>query len=221
MIELRGVSKRYIGRNFEVPALHDLTLTITDGEYVSIIGRSGSGKSTLMKIIGLLDFDYEGSYRWQGADVRGAGDAVISAARRGIGYIFQDFQLVQRYSVRRNLELAMVIRHGAFSPAEIADALDAVGLGGKAGSFPDELSGGQKQRVAIARAMLGHPRLIVADEPTGALDASTAATIMGLLADIHVRQGCTLLVVTHDEQVAAGAARTVERLITIHGVVGV
>ncbi|MFZ1410088.1 MAG: ABC transporter ATP-binding protein [Micropruina sp.] len=210
MISLNGVDKTYRGRNFEVAALRSLSLAVPQGQYLSVVGKSGSGKSSLMKIIGLLDFDYEGVYELSGRSLRGVGDQALSQARRRIGYVFQDFQLVSRFTVRRNLEIASVIRHGSVDAAQVTQGLEDVGLADKALSYPDELSGGQKQRVAIARAMLGGPDLLIADEPTGALDGATASAILDLLADIHQRHDCSILVVTHDDEVAAAAERTVE-----------
>lgn len=210
MIQLTEVGKRYVGRNFEVTALRSLTLTIPAGQYVCVVGKSGSGKSTLMKIMGLLDFDHTGSYALGGKVYTDANDATVSQARRRIGYVFQDFQLVQRHTVRRNLEMAMAIRTGAPDPDAVDACLAEVGLSDKGLSYPDELSGGQKQRVAIARAVLGDPDLIIADEPTGGLDTQTAGTIMDLLRDVHERHGCALALVTHDPELAARAPRSIE-----------
>ena len=210
MLVLEEVHKRYVGRNFDVVALEDLSLTIPAGQYVSVVGKSGSGKSTLMKIMGLLDFDYRGRFRFAGTDHRGAGDRVVSLARRRIRYVFQDFQLIPRFTVRRNLELAMQIRMGRCEPEQVEHLLAEVGLPDKAESYPAELSGGQKQRVAIARAVLGSPDVLIADEPTGALDEATAASILGLLGGVAEQQGCALVVVTHDPDVAAAAHRTIE-----------
>ena len=210
MLALTDVDKTYRGRNFAVHALRLLSLEVPKGQYLSVVGKSGSGKSSLMKIIGLLDFDYEGDYRLAGRTLRGAADGDLSVARRRIGYVFQDFQLVPRYTVRRNLELASVIRYGQVDHDQVDQGLADVGLADKAHSYPGELSGGQKQRVAIARAMLGGPDLLIADEPTGALDGATAASILDLLDEIHDRHACSILVVTHDDEVAAAADRTVE-----------
>lgn len=210
MIDLVGIEKVYRGRNFAVTALHSLDLSIPRGQFVSIVGRSGSGKSSLMKILGLLDFDYGGTYRLDATDYRGAGDRQVSAARRKVGYVFQDFQLIARYTVARNLELAGVIRTGTHDPARVLACLADVGLADKAASYPDELSGGQKQRVAIARAILARPHLVIADEPTGALDATTAQDIVALLRRVHSELGCAVVLVTHDLEIAAAADRTVE-----------
>lgn len=210
MIKLTEVGKRYSGRNFDVVALAGVSLTIPSGQYVSVVGKSGSGKSTLMKIMGLLDFDHSGSYQFLGEEFRGAADGTVSRARRRIGYVFQDFQLVSRYTVQRNLEIAMVIRTGGFDRDAILSALEEVGLADKALSYPSELSGGQKQRVAIARSLLGRPDLIIADEPTGALDERTSDSIMGLLDEVHARHGCGIVLVTHDPDVAQRAERTIE-----------
>jgi len=210
MIALRDVTKTYRGRNFEVHALRSVSLDVPPGQYLSVVGKSGSGKSSLMKIIGLLDFDYSGDYRLAGRTVRGANDQELSRTRRRVGYVFQDFQLIPRFTVKRNLEIASVIRGYGADQSRISEALASVDLDDKALSYPDELSGGQKQRVAIARAMLGEPGLLIADEPTGALDAATAASILDLLGSIHEHHACSILVVTHDREVAAAAERTVE-----------
>lgn len=210
MIDLVGIEKVYRGRNFEVTALRSVNLTIPAGQFVSVVGRSGSGKSSLLKILGLLDFDYRGEYLLDSTDYRGARDVRISAARRRVGYVFQDFQLISRYTVARNLELAGVIRTRAHDPARVIDCLADVGLADKAASYPDELSGGQKQRVAIARAILARPDLVIADEPTGALDAATAADIVALIRRVHTDLGCAVVLVTHDREIAAAADRTVE-----------
>ncbi|MCB0910790.1 MAG: ABC transporter ATP-binding protein [Propionibacteriaceae bacterium] len=210
MIDLVGIEKVYRGRNFEVTALRSVDLTIPRGQFVSVVGRSGSGKSSLMKILGLLDFDYRGEYLLDSTAYRGAGDARISTARRRVGYVFQDFQLIPRYTVARNLELAGAIRAGTHDPALALACLADVGLADKATSYPDELSGGQQQRVAIARAVLARPDLIIADEPTGALDATTAQDIVALLRRVHSDLGCAVVLVTHDQEIAAAADRTVE-----------
>ena len=210
MIEIRNLEKTYAGRSFEVKALRGVDLSVGKGEYLSVIGKSGSGKSSLLKILGLLDFDYEGEYRFFDVSYRDADDRTVSAARRRVGYVFQDFQLIARHSVRRNLELAAVIRGGQLRGDEVEHALERVGLIDKVTSYPDELSGGQKQRVAIARALLGKPDLLIADEPTGSLDSATASGVMELIGEIAQEQGCSVIVVTHDLEVAERASRTIE-----------
>jgi putative ABC transport system ATP-binding protein len=210
LIHLQNIGKVYRGRNFEVRALQGVNLDVPPGQFLSIIGKSGSGKSSLLKIIGLLDLDYNGLYRFDDADYRTETDAVVTRARKRIGYIFQDFQLVGRYTILKNLQVAGVLREGAVQSDEILEYLDRVGLADKASSYPDELSGGQKQRAAIARALIGRPRLIIADEPTGSLDSATAGEVLRLLEDVYLTLGCTLLLVTHDREIADHAERTIE-----------
>lgn len=210
MIHLKEVSRCYRGRNFQVDALRGVNLEIPSDQYLSVIGKSGSGKSTLLKILGLLDFDYEGIYTFLDQNLRDASDSVVSKARRNIGYVFQDFRLIARYTIKRNLEIASTIRMGSCDTEVIEHFLEEVGLADKAYSYPDELSGGQKQRAAIARAVLCSPELVIADEPTGALDRHTSDLILDLMSRLHDELKCTIIVVTHDMEVASRAARTIE-----------
>ena len=210
MIHLKVVSRCYRGRNFQVDALRGVNLEIPSNQYLSVIGKSGSGKSTLLKILGLLDFDYEGIYTFLDQNLRDASDSVVSKARRNIGYVFQDFRLIARYTIKRNLEIASTIRMGSCDTEVIEHFLEEVGLADKAYSYPDELSGGQKQRAAIARAVLCSPELVIADEPTGALDRHTSDLILDLMSRLHDELKCTIIVVTHDMEVASRAARTIE-----------
>jgi len=216
MMELSRVSKVYQGRNFEVEALRDVNLTIPEGQFISVVGKSGSGKSSLLKILGLLDSNFTGQYLLSGRQLRGAKDSVVARARRQIGYVFQDFQLIGRYTVRKNLEIASAVRQGVPQQDEVEACLDWVGLADKGASYPDELSGGQKQRAAVARAVIGRPQLIIADEPTGSLDTATARQVLGLLRMVHADLQCTLVLVTHDMDIALVADRVV---LLVEGVV--
>lgn len=209
MIVANDLRKSYRGRNFEITALRGLSFEISANEAVYVTGRSGCGKSSLLKIVGLLDFDYEGTCLVNGQDLREANDAEVSEARRGIGFVFQDFRLIPRLTVRANLETASAVKTGTVRSSEVQACLERVGLGDRGSSFPDELSGGQKQRVAIARSIIGRPKIIIADEPTGALDATTAQQIVDLLHDVQADLGCALMVVTHDEELASRATRRI------------
>jgi putative ABC transport system ATP-binding protein len=213
IIELADVTKTYIMGKTRVDALRGVSLTVTAGEYVAIIGASGSGKSTLMNIIGLLDRPTTGSYRIRGTEAsKLSKNRMADLRNREIGFIFQRSNLLARTSARRQVELPLF--YAGVPSREAARrataALERVGLGDRTHHKPDELSGGQQQRVAIARALVNEPSLLLADEPTGALDSKTGADILALFSELH-RQGITLIVVTHDMNVA----RQAERIITI------
>ena len=206
MISLKNVSKKYKGRNFELTALKDIDINIAESEFVAIVGKSGSGKSTLIKIIGLLDNDFQGEYSFNGESIRDCNDNKLTLMRRSIGFIFQDFQLISRYNVYKNVELSYAIKYKKVDKKRILETIKSVGLIDKTNSYPDELSGGQKQRVSIARALVTDPQLIIADEPTGALDESTAQEILNIIMDINKR-GTTVIFVTHDNDIAKKAHR--------------
>ena len=201
MIKLKNINKKYIGKNFDLVALNNINLEIKQSEFVSIIGKSGSGKSTLVKIIGLLDNNFKGEYKFNNISVINMKDNLLTSMRQDIGFIFQDFQLIPRYTVYKNVELSYVIKYNEINEKKILDAIDSVGLIDKINSYPDELSGGQKQRVCIARALVTNPKLIIADEPTGSLDESTTNEILELILNIN-KNGTTLLLVTHDNDIA-------------------
>lgn len=213
VIEISEMTKSYQMGEMAVHALRGVSLTIRSGEYVAIIGASGSGKSTLMNMIGLLDRPSTGSYHLRGTEVSQMSKAELAAVRnREIGFIFQRFHLLPRTSAQRQVELPLFY---AGVPARSAtkmaiEALTRVGLGERAHHRPDELSGGQQQRVAIARALVNRPSLLLADEPTGALDSKTSEEVMRIFKQLH-EQGMTLVVVTHDMDVAKRA----ERIVTI------
>lgn len=211
VIEISEMSKTYQMGGTAVHALRSVSLTINSGEYVAIIGASGSGKSTLMNMIGLLDRPTSGSYRLRSTEVSQMSKAELATVRnREIGFIFQRFHLLPRTSAQRQVELPLFYAGvPARSAAKMAlEALTRVGLGERAHHRPDELSGGQQQRVAIARALVNRPSLLLADEPTGALDSKTGEDVLRIFKQLH-DQGMTIVVVTHDMSVAKRAERTV------------
>ena len=209
LIEARDLTKVYAMGDQAVHALAGVSLDIEAGEFVAIMGASGSGKSTLMNILGCLDRPTSGEYRLAGEPVQSlAPDALASVRNRRIGFVFQQFNLLPRTSALENVELPMV--YAGVPTAERHQrarvALQRVGLGERSGHTPAELSGGQQQRVAIARALVNQPQLILADEPTGALDTHTSEDIMRLLTELN-GQGITVVLVTHEHDVAAWARR--------------
>ena len=210
IIEMRGIVKRYyIGKPNELEILHGIDLTVRPGEFVAIVGESGSGKSTLMNIIGVLDRPTQGSYVLDGVDVSKAKDSALSDIRnRKIGFVFQTFNLIGRTSAQKNVELPLLYaRVPARQRAKRAkELLEQVGMSERATHEPNELSGGQKQRVAIARALANEPALLLADEPTGALDSATSRTVMDIFHDLH-RQGMTIVLITHSQQLAEECQR--------------
>lgn len=211
MIELLHISKTYRQGTQSVHALRDVSFSVQSGEFVAVIGASGSGKSTLMNIVGCLDEPTEGQYSLFGIPVEQLRGPRLAAVRnREIGFVFQHFNLVHGMSVLKNVELPLVFR--GESPAvrreKAEHALRLVGLEKRMEHVPSQLSGGQQQRVAIARALVGQPRIILADEPTGNLDAPAAAGVMELLEGIH-QEGRTVVLITHDPVVAARAGRIV------------
>ena len=210
IIEMHGIVKRYyIGKPNELEILHGIDLTVYQGEFVAIVGESGSGKSTLMNIVGVLDKPTEGSYVLDGVDVSKAKDSALSDIRnRKIGFVFQTFNLIGRTSAQKNVELPLLYaRVPARQRAKRAkELLEQVGMSERATHEPNELSGGQKQRVAIARALANEPALLLADEPTGALDSATSRTVMDIFHDLH-RQGMTIVLITHSQQLAEECQR--------------
>jgi putative ABC transport system ATP-binding protein len=211
LIEARELVKTYTMGDQTVHALRGVSLDIAEGEFVAIMGASGSGKSTLMNILGCLDLPTTGQYRLAGENVEGMqGDQLASIRNRRIGFVFQQFNLLPRTSALENVELPMVYA-GIKSEQrreKAKAALTRVGLGERMDHTPAELSGGQQQRVAIARALVNNPQLILADEPTGALDSQTSEDIMKLLTELN-QQGMTVVLVTHEHDVAAWARRRI------------
>lgn len=211
LIEIVDLTKVYKMGTVEVHALRGVSLTIHAGEYVAIVGASGSGKSTLMNMIGLLDRPTGGVYRIRGQESQKLGKKALADLRnREIGFVFQRFNLLARAPAMRQVELPLFYAGvGARKSRQMAqEALTKVGLGERTHHRPEELSGGQQQRVAIARAIVNQPGLLLADEPTGALDTRTGEEILGLFESLH-SQGLTLVVVTHDPDVAGRAHRVV------------
>lgn len=215
VIDLKNIVKKfYVGKPNELEILHGISLQVQRGEFVSVVGQSGSGKSTLMNIIGILDRPTSGEYYLDGLDIQTAKDTELSHIRnRKIGFVFQTYNLVARTNALRNVELPMlyagVPRKERRERAEYY--LEIVGMKDRMLHKPDELSGGQKQRVAIARAMANHPSIILADEPTGALDSKTGRTVMDLFHQFHEEQGKTIVLITHSNELA----EETERIITI------
>ena len=212
LIELHGLTKTYGTGDAAFQALKGIDLTIRTGEFVAIMGPSGSGKSTLMNVLGCLDTATTGSYHYQGIAVEGLDNDQRSMLRRyALGFIFQGFNLLGRTSSLENVELPLLYRGISRQErhARATAALESVGLPDKLRSTPAELSGGQQQRVAIARAIVTEPTTLFADEPTGNLDSVTTRDIMELLARLNADHGITVLMVTHDDHVAATASRRV------------
>ena len=211
LIRMRGIVKRfYVGQPNELEILHGIDLDVNEGEFVSIVGASGSGKSTLMNMIGVLDRPTEGTYWLDGTDVEDALDDELSQIRnRKIGFVFQNFNLISRTNALRNVELPMMYaglpQKKRTQRAE--ELLDLVGMADRMEHQPNELSGGQKQRVAIARAMANDPAIILADEPTGALDSKTGRMVMDLFHRLNREQGKTIVLITHNQELAAETGR--------------
>ena len=210
MIQLQGLSKTYVRPDGGVVrALDDVWLTIERGDFVAVVGASGSGKSTLLNILGLLDVPTEGRYVLNGADAAQLSAREMARLRnRKIGFVFQAFHLLARTSALENVELPLLYSHGDLPDGAGAAALARVGLADRMSHTPAELSGGQQQRVAIARALVNDPDLILADEPTGNLDAQSANEVMALLHTLS-GESRTILLVTHDAALAAQCRRTV------------
>ena len=216
LIQMEGIVKRfYIGHPNELEILHGIDLTVQEGEFLAIVGESGSGKSTMMNIIGALDKPTEGSYILDGVDMTAARDNELSALRcKKIGFVFQTFNLIARVSALKKVELPMLFAGvpAARRAARAKELLELVGMGDRMNHQPSELSGGQKQRVAIARAMANDPAVLLADEPTGALDSATGRVVMDIFHKLHREQGKTILLITHSQELAAECERIVTLL---------
>lgn len=212
MITIEQMTKVYTMGEIEVHALRGVNLTINSGEFIAIMGPSGSGKSTLMNMIGCLDTPSSGRYALDGIEVASLNDNDLSAVRaRKLGFVFQQYMLLPRQSALANVEMPMLYRGiSAQERARRAQvALELVGMGNRLDHRPNELSGGQQQRVAIARALAGSPSVILADEPTGALDSTTSEEIMHMLQQLNREQNLTIIIVTHESDIAAYADRIV------------
>src|ERR1700704_2417914 len=209
-IQIVNVSKTYHMGAIEVTALNGVSLEIGDGELIAIMGPSGSGKSTLMNILGCLDVPSSGHYRLDGEEVGRLKDDQLALVRsKKIGFVFQQFNLLARTPAVEQVELPMVYAGVRDRRARALAALDAVGLADRAHHKPTELSGGQQQRVAIARALVNEPSIILADEPTGALDTTTSAEIMAIFQRLNREQGLTVVFVTHEAEIAYHTRRIV------------
>ena len=216
VIEMRDIVKTYyIGTPNELEVLHGISLDIREGEFVSIVGASGSGKSTLMNIIGALDHQTSGEYTLDGVPMAEMSSRKLSQIRnRKIGFVFQTFNLIPRCTAQANVELPML--YAGISKRERSkrakELLEMVEMSERSRHMPNELSGGQKQRVAIARAMANDPAIILADEPTGALDSNTGRLVMDIFHELHEKQGKTIVLITHNNELD----EETERIITIH-----
>ena len=212
LIDIRDLYKIYNeGKESEVRALDGVTLQIDKGEFVAIVGQSGSGKSTLMNVLGCLDIPTYGEYYLEGTDVTGLSDKQLAHIRnKEIGFIFQGYNLIQELDALENVTLPLIYKGvSVFDREDIAmEALERVGMADRAHHRPSEMSGGQQQRVAIARAIATKPPIIMADEPTGALDSKTGRHVLEILRDLY-RGGTTILLITHDDGIAATARREV------------
>jgi len=212
VIDAKNLTKIYSMGEVEVNALNGLDMQVKHGEVVSIMGPSGSGKSTLMNILGCLDKPTDGEYFLDGENVAGMTDNQLADIRnRKVGFIFQSFNLLPRSSALTNVELPLRYRStNGFDRKELAKkSLEAVGLGDRLNHRPSELSGGQQQRVAIARALVNDPAIVMADEPTGNLDSKSGTEIMELLLGLNKKLGTTLIIVTHDPEIARHAGRII------------
>ena len=213
LISMRGIRKSfYIGQPNELEILHGIDLDVYPGEFVAVVGESGSGKSTLMNIIGVLDRPTKGSYLLDGVNVHEAADDELARIRnQKIGFVFQTYNLIARQSALKNVEIPML--YAGVKPAErtrrAKEWLERVGMGDRYKHQPNELSGGQKQRVAIARAMVNEPALILADEPTGALDSETSRLVMDIFHDMHEKYNKTIVLITHNPALAEECQRVI------------
>jgi putative ABC transport system ATP-binding protein len=210
VIHIQGLHKTYALDGVQVHALRGIDLTLKRGEYLTIMGPSGSGKSTLMNIIGCLDVPDEGSYWLNGQDVtKMDSDALAQIRNRELGFVFQNFNLLARTSALENVETPLI--YAGVSKHErrrrAIEILQRLGLGERLNHLPNQLSGGQQQRVAIARALVTHPSLLLADEPTGNMDTATSAELLALLAQLNQDEGLTIVLITHEPDVAARAQR--------------
>ncbi|MDD6109920.1 MAG: ABC transporter ATP-binding protein [Ruminococcus sp.] len=213
MLKLEHIEKAYQQGKNTIPVLHDITFHVAHGEFVAIMGPSGSGKSTLMNLIGLLDTPTSGSYFFDGTEVSRCSENMLSQIRNEkIGFVFQNFNLLPRQSALENAALPLL--YAGVKPKVRREraraALEKVGLSDRVSFLPTQLSGGQKQRVAIARAMINHPKLLLADEPTGALDTASGEQVMELFHELH-KTGVTIVMITHELEIAQHA----ERILTI------
>lgn len=212
ILEMHHIYKDYYPGNIVVPVLKDVNLNVEGGEYLAIMGPSGSGKSTLMNIIGCLDKPTKGDFKLDGLDILNLSENALADVRlKKLGFVFQNFQLLPRQTAVENVALPLI--YAGVGKRErlkrAAAALDKVGLSDRINFVPNQLSGGQKQRVAIARAMVNQPKILLADEPTGALDSKSSAQVMDLFTTLN-QEGVTVIMITHDSHVAGFAKRRVD-----------
>jgi putative ABC transport system ATP-binding protein len=214
MIKLTDISKAFIRNKIETPALRDVDLEITKGEFVAITGPSGCGKSTLLNVLGIMDAPTSGQYLLDGVDVYNNSEKqLVELRNRDIGFVFQSFNLLDSRTVFENVELPLIYRKTpkAERRARVTEVLERLGLGATVDFHPTELSGGEQQRVAVARALVGDPKLILADEPTGNLDSKAGEMVLSLLKTLNER-GATILMVTHSNDYAKRAHRVINML---------
>ena len=212
MVHLEGITKIYDLGDVQVEALRDVSFSVAEGEFLSIMGASGSGKSTLMNILGCLDTPTRGRYFLEGFDVSGLSrDELADIRKHKIGFVFQGFNLLPRMTALENVQLPMLYNGvpPSLREGKAMEALEMVGLGDRAQHQPQQLSGGQQQRVAIARALVNDASIILADEPTGNLDSRTGRDIMGLFTELNEKLGRTIIQVTHEAEMAAYGKRTI------------
>ena len=211
ILEMHHIYKDYYPGNIVVPVLKDVNLNVEAGEYLAIMGPSGSGKSTLMNIIGCLDKPTKGDFKLDGLDILNLSENALDVRLKKLGFVFQNFQLLPRQTAVENVALPLI--YAGVGKRErlkrAAAALDKVGLSDRINFVPNQLSGGQKQRVAIARAMVNQPKILLADEPTGALDSKSSAQVMDLFTTLN-QEGVTVIMITHDSHVAGFAKRRVD-----------
>ncbi len=214
ILSMKNISKSYIMGSEELEVLHNVNMSVEPGEFLSILGPSGSGKSTMMNIIGCLDVPTSGTYHLSGNDINQLNEIELAKVRnKEIGFVFQSFHLLPRMTALQNVELPLIYSGLSRSRRQKLpeDILVRVGLGDKMGNLPNQLSGGQQQRVAIARALVTQPTILLADEPTGALDQKTGVQVMELFEEIN-RDGKTIIMITHDTGIAQRAKRVVNIL---------
>lgn len=214
IIEMTDINKGYLLGEEKVPVLKDISFSVAEGEYVAILGPSGSGKTTLMNIIGCMDVSDSGTYYLDGLPIHETNEEDLTEVRnQKIGFIFQNYQLISTYNVLQNIIMPLIVRGMGHKEAQRAcmETIKLLGLDHRLGHKPSELSGGQKQRVSIARALSSHPALLLADEPTGALDSNSGKDVLKLFGELH-SMGHTIVMITHDLKVAQSAERIVHMI---------
>lgn len=212
MIKLKSINKYYSSGEEKLHALKNVDLDVKNGEFLAIIGPSGSGKSTMIKILGLLDKHFGGEYLFNGKNIKDLDDDSLSKLRnKSIGFVFQDFNLINRLTVRENIELPMIYNGVKKKKTKdrVGELLEKINLKEKIDKYPNQLSGGQQQRISIIRSLVNNPDLIIADEPTGALDSKTSKEIINIFKELN-EEGITIILITHDINVAKQAKRIVE-----------